>query len=1020
MSKWFSLVSCILLAASFTGARAAGKAECPIFPIPKVYRVKDSKPVTLRSPVAIVLGKRAAEPEKFAASRLSFVLKKRFGLDVSVATDGKVPRKTRARLILGTLENNKLLKTLRKKHSVGLDAFEGKDPMQDAFAIECLKRGRRPLVLMIGSSPRSVIYAQYAFLETLVREDGKVLYPNMSVRDWAGLRYRDWWPGSPSYFATIPYALDQVTYARPNMTQLRTFKSAEVSKDLVKECWRRGMKPYGTINGAVRRDAHPYAVQETKAWIEKGCYGIYVSFDDFGMGEDPEGLCGKVTDILKKHFGKVGDRIAVISGGDYDFLNSRGNRRMRKFRDIDEAIFYITGPPHGVFSTKRHYDDARAVGIKNYVWWHNFAMGSKGFYAPVRARRYFAQLPFNRNCWGRFTFDDLRQGDKHMTGYCAQNDGWDIAAIQLFWAWDPVHYDYEKARTVIYRRRHGAAAVEAARSLDNNMYKLTEYYRLMWRHYAMTAWPLADVSKRKEVLALLDKMQEQFQAIKDGKSVSYLSDEAYDEHFIKPLEAHLDAAKRLASLDFPEYAVQKREGFNTRGGANLLKAWAALSLRTKMIRLLSAGKTREAEAYLAGLRKEALPMLKIIETELKDMWYTKEYVDGWRSMLELKHWEPFAKERFNKRIGLTIRRNAKGLVVMEPNAANCEILFTLDGPPPAVGAAEVYNGPRSLPGSHVVRAMVTRKGKGGLQSRVFEHHLGYPKTDWEVVYTDSDDGRDAAGANAIDENLNTVWLSDRTKAKPPHPHEIRIDLGRQTVISAIAVYPRRNDGRGAPKRYEAYASDDGKSWGDPVAAGEFGRFANRFVILLKKRTKARFIRLVFLSGFRGLHFSAVAEVDALNFAPRAAVEPKGELRPGLRYTYCETAPMRRWREPKKEEVRKSGVVATPTLEIEGRREEHFAVVYEGYVRIAKEGLYVFSTASDDGSILWLGGNVVVDNDGLHAPRERDAIIPLAVGSHEIRIAFFEAGGGQTLRVYWQPAGGKKELLPAGALFHAED
>ncbi|MFH1731453.1 MAG: discoidin domain-containing protein, partial [Planctomycetota bacterium] len=753
-----------------------------------------------------------------------------------------------------------------------LDSLKGKDPMQDAFAIESVKSDGRQVVLMIGTTARSVIYAQYAFLETLAREGGKVFYPDMSVRDWSGLRYRDWWPGSPSYFATIPYALDQVTYARPNMTQFRTFKSAEVSKDLVKECWRRGMRPYGVINGAIRRDGHPYAVQETKAWLEKGCYGIYVSFDDFGMGEDPEGLCGKVTDVIKKHFGKVGDHIAVIAGADYDYLSSRNNRRMSKFKDFDEAIFYITGPPHGVFSTKRHYDDARAVGIKNYVWWHNFAMGATGFYAPVRKRRYFPQLPFNQKCWGRFTFDDLRQGDKHMTGYCAQNDGWDIAAIQLFWAWDPVHYDYEKARTAIYRQRHGDAAVEAVRKLDDNMYKLTEYYRLMWRHYAMTAWPLRDVSKRKEVLALIEEMQQQVQAVKAGKKVSYLSDEGYDEHFVEPLEAHLDAAKRLASLDFPDYAVQRREGFNTRGGANLLKAWAALSLRTKMVRLLSAGKTREAEAYLAALRKEALPMLKVIETELKDLWYTKEYVDGWRSMLEPNYWEPVAREAFNKGIWLNIRRNAEGLVVMESGAENCEILFTLDGPPPAVGAAEIYNGPRSLPGSHIVRAVVRQKAFG-MTSRVFEHYLGLPKTGWKVAYVDSEGGRGNVAANLIDGNPATLWMTEQENKKPRHPHEVQIDLGKETAIQSIGLCPDMKIRAGTPSEYKAYVSADGKDWGNPVAAGKFGKIEKVMMIALKERTHARFIRLVFLSDFWSVHFSSVGEVDVFDFPHRPVAGP---------------------------------------------------------------------------------------------------------------------------------------------------
>ena len=1003
----------ILAAIALSGLSSA--AECPIFPQPKEYRVKDGGAIALRGAVAIVLGEKAGEPEKFAASRLAFVLKKRFGLKVRVVTERAVPRRTRALLILGTLESNALLKSLKEKHKVGLDSLQGKHRMQDAFAIESLKTDGGRAVLMIGTTPRSVIYAQYAFLEAVRRDGPRVVHPNLSVRDWSSLRYRDWWPGDPAYFADTE-GLDQITYARANMTHFRTDKSATVSDAAVKECWKRGLRPYGFVYGAIPATGHPYAVRETKAWLKKGCYGIYISFDDFGMGQDPEGLCNKVTALIKERFGEVRDRVTVVAS-DYFWLNSHNNRRMRGFKDFEEAIFYVTGPPHGAFITKQHFDHARAAGIKNHIWWHNYPMGIKSFYTPARARRYYALLPFNRNCWGRFTFDDLRQGGKHMTGMSAQNEHFDYAALQLFWAWDPAHYTYEKARTAIYRQRHGTAAVGAARKLDDNMYALSEYYNLMWRHWAMTAWSLKDVSKRDEVLALIGRMREQFRAIREGRKYSYMSDEGYDRNFIKPLEAHLDAGKRLAKLDFPDYAVVKREGFNPKGGADLLKTHAVDSLRKKMVKLLQTGKRDEAEAYLADLRKEALPMLDVLEKELKDLWYTKEYVEGWRGMLEMKHWEPIASETFTKEIRLTIRRNAKGLMVVETNAGNCEILFTIDGPPPAVGAAEVYSRPRSMSGSQIVRAVVRQK-TSGMTSRVFEHHLGVPKTDWKVIYTDSDDGEGATGAKVIDGDLETVWLTDRKKTKPPHPHEIRIDMGRETAMQAVALYTRKHNARGVPKRYEVYASADGKNWGDPIAGGEFTRIEPRMLVALKETVRTRFLRLVFLSDFRGLHFSAVTEVDVLQFARRPAADPKGPLRPGLRYRYYETGALRRWRAPRAGEVRKSGVIAAPTLDIDGRRQDNFAVVYEGYIRIPKDGIYAFSTLSDDGSALWLNGERIVDNDGRHGHVERTSVVSLAAGHHAFRLGFFQWLGGKWLRVCWQPPGEKKQLLPVNVLFHA--
>ncbi|MFH1731456.1 MAG: PA14 domain-containing protein [Planctomycetota bacterium] len=997
-----------------------GNVDCPIFPVPKEYRVKADKPVALRGRMAIVLGEKAEEPETFAASRLTYVLKKRFGLDVPVVTEKAVPKKARRLLILGTLKSNALLNSLKEKHAVSLDSLKGKDPMQDAFAIEGLKTDGGRVVLMIGTTPRSVIYAQYAFLDAVRREGKRVVHPNMSVRDWSALRYRDWWPGNFGTEGVSLYddtdTLNQITYARANMTLLRGFNSSAVSEKVVKECWRRGLKPYGTINGAVGADRHPHNVQEAKAWLKKGCYGLYISFDDFGMGADPEGLCNKITAVIREHFGEVGDRIAVVtSGGDYFWLNSGQNRRVRGFKDFEEGIFYFTGPPDGVFSTKQHFDQARAAGIKNHIWWHNFPCGARGFYAPVQAPRYYAQLPMNRNCWGRFTMDDLRQADRHMTGYSAQNEAFDLVALQLFWAWDPALYTYENARTAIYRQRHGAAAVEDMRKLDDEMYALTEYYNLMWRRWAFTAWSLKDVSKREEVLALIERMQKRLPAIKAGRKVSYMSDKGYDENFLTRLEPHLDAAKRLASVDFPDYAVEKREGINPTGGKNLLEAHAALSLKAKMVKLLWAGKKREAEAYLADLRKEALPMLKALETKLKDMWYTKEYVDGWRSMLELRHWEPIAREEFSSRASLKIRRSPQGLLAIESGVADCEILYTVDGPPPAAGAAEVYKGPRSLPGSHVVRAVA--KLPSGMTSRVFTEYLGYLKTDWKIAYVDSEGGHGNMAANLIDENLDTLWMTEREKRQPGHPHEVRIDLGRETAVQAIGLYPSLRIRAGTPREYKAYVSADGKEWGDPVAAGKFGRIEYCMMIGLKERIKTRFIRLVFLSDFWSTHFSCLKEVDVFDFAVRPAVSPTGDVRSGLRYRYYEEAVIQHCADLAERKPVRQGVIAAPTLDIEGRREGSFGVVYEGYLKAPREGLYRFWTASNDGSILWLDGTPVVDNDGLHSRTEQAGSVSLAAGYHQVRIAFFDAGAGAELGVFWQPPSGTRELLPARVLFH---
>jgi metallopeptidase family M12-like protein/PA14 domain-containing protein/Big-like domain-containing protein len=67
-------------------------------------------------------------------------------------------------------------------------------------------------------------------------------------------------------------------------------------------------------------------------------------------------------------------------------------------------------------------------------------------------------------------------------------------------------------------------------------------------------------------------------------------------------------------------------------------------------------------------------------------------------------------------------------------------------------------------------------------------------------------------------------------------------------------------------------------------------------------------------------------------------------------------------------------------------------VFNGYVSVLFPGLYTFETESDDGSRLWIGDTLVVDNDGIHGMETQSGIIGLMGGKHRIRVEFFEATG----------------------------
>ncbi|MEZ5977289.1 MAG: ThuA domain-containing protein [Planctomycetota bacterium] len=88
----------------------------------------------------------------------------------------------------------------------------------------------------------------------------------------------------------------------------------------------------------------------------------------------------------------------------------------------------------------------------------------------------------------------------------------------------------------------------------------------------------------------------------------------------------------------------------------------------------------------------------------------------------------------------------------------------------------------------------------------------------------------------------------------------------------------------------------------------------------------------------------------------------------------------------------------------GGPEDAFYCEVTGWLVVERPGETAFRLESDDGSSLEVDGNLVVDNDGEHAPESVDGSAKLERGLHGFRVRFFEAGGGQVLRLSWKPAG----------------
>jgi len=97
--------------------------------------------------------------------------------------------------------------------------------------------------------------------------------------------------------------------------------------------------------------------------------------------------------------------------------------------------------------------------------------------------------------------------------------------------------------------------------------------------------------------------------------------------------------------------------------------------------------------------------------------------------------------------------------------------------------------------------------------------------------------------------------------------------------------------------------------------------------------------------------------------------------------------------------------------------EHVAQRFTGFLDVPESELYRFSLLSDDGSKLWLDGQLAIDNDGLHGASAKGCAVALGKGLHPIEVVWFNKTGGAELVLSWARPGGRFEPVPANALRH---
>lgn len=94
--------------------------------------------------------------------------------------------------------------------------------------------------------------------------------------------------------------------------------------------------------------------------------------------------------------------------------------------------------------------------------------------------------------------------------------------------------------------------------------------------------------------------------------------------------------------------------------------------------------------------------------------------------------------------------------------------------------------------------------------------------------------------------------------------------------------------------------------------------------------------------------------------------------------------------------------------------EWFAIRFMGRLTVPSSDSYRFRLNSDDGARLYIDGQLVIDNDGVHAPRDREGSIELGAGEHDVVVEYFQGPRYQiALELRWRQ-GNKWRLVPPDA------
>jgi hypothetical protein len=162
------------------------------------------------------------------------------------------------------------------------------------------------------------------------------------------------------------------------------------------------------------------------------------------------------------------------------------------------------------------------------------------------------------------------------------------------------------------------------------------------------------------------------------------------------------------------------------------------------------------------------------------------------------------------------------------------------------------------------------------------------------------------------------------------------------------------------------------------------------------------------------HSVIVLEVSGEMILADKSVDVK-DAKPGLQYKYYDGNWTMLPNFTTLKEV-KTGIAKNTSI-VDGTPDNNYGLVYSGYIKVEKSGMYEFMLTSDDGSKLVIDDENIVINDGLHGMIEQQGSQYMKKGFHKFELSFFQGGGGAGLQLLIQGGDLNKQPIPETMLWH---